>query len=139
MGSYTSAFTSSSEISKPLFDYRDYNPAPIVAYTCNEEEANDLVSCLSGYVFFSFSSLSKNIISISYSLPHRAIGFDMEWRVVLRRGQPPQEQRTALIQLGDARMIVLVQLSSMESKYRVYDLVTLLILNAFSFRVPSKG
>ena len=43
MGSYTSAFTSPSEISKPLFDYRDYNPAPIVAYTCNEEEANEAI------------------------------------------------------------------------------------------------
>ena len=43
------------------------------------------------------------------------LGFDLEWSVNLRRGKRPMERRTALVQLSDARMILLVQVSAMKS------------------------
>ncbi|CDO76126.1 hypothetical protein BN946_scf184876.g19 [Trametes cinnabarina] len=76
----------------PPYSYKDYMPAPAVVYTPDEGEANDLVQCLKGPV----------------------LGFDLEWVVVFRRGQSRREHRTALVQLSDARMIVLVQLSAMK-------------------------
>ena len=33
-----------------VYSYKDYSPSPAVVYTCNEEEANDLVECLRGCV-----------------------------------------------------------------------------------------
>ncbi|KAK7683603.1 hypothetical protein QCA50_013441 [Cerrena zonata] len=90
-GSAQTSQTSSTNVSLPLFAYRDYVPMPTVVYTENEDEANDLVHSLKG-----------------------PVGFDMEWRVLLRRGQSPSDRRTALIQLSDSRMILLIQISSMK-------------------------
>jgi hypothetical protein len=47
------------------------------------------------------------------SCTDRPLGFDMEWRVIFRRGAG--ERKTALIQLSDERMILLMQVSSMTS------------------------
>lgn len=80
----------------PLYSYKQYPPTPAVVYTRHEEEANDLVECLKG-----------------------PLGFDLEWPVVFRRGRAPSERRTALVQICDARMIVLVQVSAMNSTYEV--------------------
>ncbi|KAL6306886.1 ribonuclease H-like domain-containing protein [Sparassis latifolia] len=74
----------------PLFSYTDYNPGPAVVYTRHEEEANDLVQTLKG-----------------------PLGFDLEWRVFMRRNMPITERRTALVQLADERMILLVHVSAM--------------------------
>lgn len=30
------------------YSYKDYSPEPAVVYTCDEDETNDLVSCLNG-------------------------------------------------------------------------------------------
>ncbi|KAI0633974.1 ribonuclease H-like domain-containing protein [Trametes polyzona] len=76
----------------PLYSYKDYSPSPAVVYTQDEEEANDLVQCLKGPV----------------------LGFDLEWVVLFRRNRSMMSHRTALVQLCDARMIVLVQVSSMK-------------------------
>jgi hypothetical protein len=43
----------------------------------------------------------------------RPIGFDMEWRVTFRG----PERRTALVQLCDERMILLIQVSAMKSEF----------------------
>lgn len=37
-----------SSSSLPVYSYKDYEDAPFVVYTKNEEEANDLVGCLHG-------------------------------------------------------------------------------------------
>jgi hypothetical protein len=47
------------------------------------------------------------------SFTDRPLGFDMEWRVIFRRGAG--ECKTALVQLSDERMILLMQVSSMTS------------------------
>ncbi|KIM92426.1 hypothetical protein PILCRDRAFT_810481 [Piloderma croceum F 1598] len=72
----------------PPYSYKDYSPMPTTVYTQHEEEANDLVETLKG-----------------------PLGFDMEWRVIFRRGAG--ERKTALIQLSDERTILLMQVSSM--------------------------
>ncbi len=76
----------------PLYSYKQYPPIPAVVYTRHEEEANDLVGCLKG-----------------------PLGFDLEWPVSFRRGKAPQEWPTALVQICDSRMIVLIQVSAMSS------------------------
>jgi len=50
----------------------------------------------------------------------------MEWRVMFRRGVG--ERRTALVQLSDERLIVLVQVSSMTSAPFYFILATLPLL-----------
>jgi hypothetical protein len=45
---------------------------------------------------------------------YRPLGFDMEWRAVFRSNAP--ERRTALIQICDKHIILLVHISSMKSK-----------------------
>lgn len=39
----------------------------------------------------------------------------MEWRIFIQRGAPVIERRTAVVQLSDARMILVVQVSQMKS------------------------
>jgi hypothetical protein len=46
----------------------------------------------------------------------RALGLDMEWRAFFGRGQQHHERRTAVVQLCDERMILLIQISAMNSK-----------------------
>ncbi|KAI0689752.1 ribonuclease H-like domain-containing protein [Cerioporus squamosus] len=74
----------------PLYSYKQFPPTPAVVYTRHEEEANELVQCLKG-----------------------PLGFDLEWPVTFRRGQAPKEWRTALVQICDSRMIILIQVSAM--------------------------
>ncbi|KAI1790059.1 ribonuclease H-like protein [Ganoderma leucocontextum] len=80
-----------SKSNLPLYSYKQYRPTPAVVYTQHEEEANDLVQSMKG-----------------------PLGFDLEWVVTFRRGRAPMERRTALVQLCDARMILLVQVSAMK-------------------------
>ncbi|PSR72151.1 hypothetical protein PHLCEN_2v11999 [Hermanssonia centrifuga] len=106
--------------SMPFFSYKECTPAPAVVYTRHEEEANDLVQCLDG-----------------------PLGFDMEWRVFFRRIGPSMkvlERKTALIQLCDAKMIVLIQISAMKNDgmklYRDFGILprNLVELGAFAHR-----
>ncbi|EIW53709.1 ribonuclease H-like protein [Trametes versicolor FP-101664 SS1] len=76
----------------PQYSYKDYSPVPAVVYTPDEEEANDLVQCLKGPV----------------------MGFDLEWVVLFRKGRSAMSHRTALVQICDARMILLVHVSAMK-------------------------
>ncbi|KAM5539759.1 hypothetical protein V8D89_006572 [Ganoderma adspersum] len=80
-----------SKSNLPLYSYKQYRPTPAVVYTQHEEEANDLVQGMKG-----------------------PLGFDLEWVVTFRRGKAPMERRTALVQLCDAQMILLVQVSAMK-------------------------
>ncbi|KAI0324115.1 ribonuclease H-like protein [Cubamyces sp. BRFM 1775] len=82
----------SATIPLPPYSYKNYTPTPAVVYTPDEEEANDLVQCLRGPV----------------------LGFDLEWVVLFRRGKTPTNHRTALVQLCDSRMILLVHVSAMK-------------------------
>ena len=83
-----------SKSNLPLYSYKQYRPTPAVVYTQHEEEANDLVQGMKG-----------------------PLGFDLEWVVTFRQGKAPMERRTALVQLCDARMILLVQVSAMKSTF----------------------
>lgn len=89
--------TTASTTPLPLYSYKQYRPVPAVVYTQHEEEANDLVQSLKG-----------------------PIGFDLEWVVTFRRGRAPAERRTALVQLCDANMILLVQVSAMNSALYIH-------------------
>ncbi|KAF9781270.1 ribonuclease H-like domain-containing protein [Thelephora terrestris] len=73
----------------PVYSYKDHEDPAIVVYTKNEEEANDLIGCL-----------------------HGPSGFDMEWRFYWLNGRTVSRP-TALVQIGDDRIILLVQLSAM--------------------------
>ena len=83
-----------SKSNLPSYSYKQYRPTPAVVYTQHEEEANDLVQGMKG-----------------------PLGFDLEWVVTFRRGKAPMERRTALVQLCDARMVLLVQVSAMKSTF----------------------
>ncbi|KAI0922992.1 hypothetical protein AcW1_002508 [Taiwanofungus camphoratus] len=80
-----------ARIQLPLYSYKDYPPVPTVIYTRHEEEANELVQTLRG-----------------------PLGFDLEWRIFIQQKRSPIERRTALVQLSDERMILLVQVSAMK-------------------------
>ncbi|KZT01330.1 ribonuclease H-like protein [Laetiporus sulphureus 93-53] len=71
-----------------FYSYKDYEPEPTIAYTYNEDEANDLVQMLKG-----------------------PLGFDMEWKV---RFNPFRSFPTALLQLCDEQIIMLIHLSQMD-------------------------
>lgn len=102
-----STATAEKETGEP-FSYKDCNPEPAIVYTCHEEEANDLVQNLRGYVFF---IRRKSTLILVY----RPIGFDMEWRVMFHRNLPTGARRTAVVQLCDKLMILIVQVSAMKS------------------------
>lgn len=106
-GTEASSATAEKETGEP-FSYKDCQPEPAVVYTCHEEEANDLVQNLRGYVFF--VRRKPALISVC-----RPIGFDMEWRVVFHRSIPTGVRRTAVVQLCDKLMILIVQVSAMKS------------------------
>ena len=90
------------------FSYKDCKPEPAVVYTCHEEEANDLVQNLRGCVVFVRHQPSLILVC-------RPIGFDMEWRVMFHRNIPTGARRTAVVQLCDKLMILIVQVSAMKS------------------------
>lgn len=102
-----------------MFSYKTYHighpyykKPPTMAYTADAQEANELLSMVKG----------------------NAIAFDMEWpftkgrkRVVLPGGKVEmqgwaKQGKTALIQVGDANLIVLVHLSMMKGKPIIRDL-----------------
>lgn len=122
------------------FDLKDneWGKSPMVVYSRCKEEVDDLVGCLKGSV----SSPAARVPSrdpahaFATSRPHRPLSFDMvsrsalrsslldlpdlphfsfgtlsqEWPISRRKGK---ENKTALIQIGDKRMILLVQISAM--------------------------
>ncbi|KDQ54182.1 hypothetical protein JAAARDRAFT_38785 [Jaapia argillacea MUCL 33604] len=77
----------------PVYSYKDYPPAPgpMLVYTRHEEEANDFVQMLKG-----------------------PLGFDMEWRVIWCRGRSSIERRTAVVQVCDERLVLMIQISAMK-------------------------
>ncbi|OCH87160.1 ribonuclease H-like protein [Obba rivulosa] len=78
------------EVDPAKYSYKDFKPRPTIVYTRHEQEANDLVETLKG-----------------------PLGFDMEWPVILRRGRSPEYRKTALVQVCDERIILLVHISQM--------------------------
>lgn len=83
------------DLSLPLFNYKTYPRPPVVVYTRSMSEAEDLVACLKGPI----------------------LGFDLEWPTSYNRVWDPSTRRydfqqypTALVQLCDERMIVLIHL-----------------------------
>lgn len=58
-----------------------------------------------------------SIAAESIDAPSRPLGFDMEWRFYWSKGRTVS-RRTALVQIGDERTIILVQLSAMTRKLK---------------------
>ncbi|KAG5653721.1 hypothetical protein H0H81_011128 [Sphagnurus paluster] len=81
----------------PLYTYKDYtDPKPCLVHTTDEEEANDFVA----------------------GLKAGPVAFDMEWRVFFARGAKVSERRTAVVQVADARgMMLVVQVHGMNRMY----------------------
>ncbi|VDB87065.1 unnamed protein product [Peniophora sp. CBMAI 1063] len=78
--------TSKPEISNsPLYTYTEYTPRPVVLYLRTEEEVDEALEGLDG-----------------------PLGFDLEWKVSRGRERP-----AALVQLSDASMILLIQVTAM--------------------------
>lgn len=75
---------------QPLYLYKDYTPEPIRVYTRSVSEVNDHLPFLRG-----------------------PLGFDMEWKVILRR--PQTVRPTAIVQICDERYIWIVQVSAMRN------------------------
>jgi hypothetical protein len=80
----------------PVYSYRGYPSAPTVVYTRDADEADELAGALSG-----------------------ALGFDMEWCVSWAGrgggyGGGAVGKRTAVVQMSDRAMVLVVQVSAME-------------------------
>lgn len=85
----------------PFFTYTSLKPKPTLVYTCCPDEADDLLMLLKGDV----------------------VGFDMEWPVAYRAqkgvaGARKLEDKTALVQVCDDKMVLLLHLSKMRSEFR---------------------
>lgn len=76
-------------VGNPLF-----KKPPTLAYTTDPAEANKLLSMIKG----------------------EAIAFDMEWPFSFKRGNGGGSGKTALVQVGDEKLIVLVHLSMMKGE-----------------------
>ncbi|KAI0061181.1 ribonuclease H-like protein [Artomyces pyxidatus] len=85
------ADNSRPESKMPLYTYAEYIPKPTVVYIKTEDEANEMVQALNG-----------------------AVGFDLEWPVSFRRNGAV-DHKTALVQLCDADLILLIQVSAMKN------------------------
>ncbi|KAF8140017.1 ribonuclease H-like domain-containing protein [Boletus edulis] len=79
----------SSNIALPKYSWRHRSITPALFYFTNHHEAN--------------AHLAR--------LPHGPIGFDLEWRPNIRKGQP--ENRVALVQLATADTVILVHVHLM--------------------------
>ena len=63
-----------------------------------------------------------SIAAESIDAASRPLGFDMEWRFYWSKGRTVS-RRTALVQIGDERTIILVQLSAMTRKLNALCLI----------------
>ncbi|GLB40022.1 putative 3'-5' exonuclease [Lyophyllum shimeji] len=72
----------------PAYSYKHYtDPKPYLVYTTDVSETDDLVA----------------------GLKPGPVALDIEWRVFfVRRGAPPKERRTAVVQVADTRGLMLV-------------------------------
>ncbi|OXB38777.1 hypothetical protein J007_01444 [Cryptococcus neoformans] len=106
---YVFKFPDNPDPSLPLFDYRTYLRPPMVVYTRSMSEAEDLVACLKGPI----------------------LGFDLEWPTSYNKIWDAstgkygfQQYPTALVQLCDEKMIVLIHLQDkMDLPAKVAELV----------------
>ncbi|KAL5492760.1 hypothetical protein ACEPAI_4207 [Sanghuangporus weigelae] len=72
------------------YSYKNHDPSPSCVYVRTEEEADKLVEGLTG-----------------------AVGFDIEWKVIFRRGV--NMRPAATVQLSDQRTILVIQISAMKA------------------------
>lgn len=105
--------------SAPFFDYRQHTPsAPHVAYTTSLSEADDLLSCLKGPVLgmdleWPVSGIQKLVDPRTGTVRRKAVGGtwdDEKKKYIWGQG------RTALIQVCDERLIVLIHLKEGQSE-----------------------
>ena len=90
----------------PFFTYKSLRPKPTLVYTCCPDETDDLLMLLQGDV----------------------VGFDMEWPVSYRAqkgvsGARKLTDKTALVQVCDDKLVLLLHLSKMRSACRFMDKV----------------
>ncbi|KAI0299388.1 ribonuclease H-like domain-containing protein [Multifurca ochricompacta] len=94
----------------PLYNYADNIPRPKAIYIKDEEHANEMVASLNG-----------------------AVGLDLEWPFSSNRVGGVKEGKVALVQLCDADIILLIQVSKMQRfPQKVKELIE-------SSRVPKTG
>ncbi|KAI0252825.1 hypothetical protein BJV78DRAFT_1153462 [Lactifluus subvellereus] len=89
------------KLAYPLYNYADNIPTPKVIYIKKEEQANEMVASLNGQV------LPSELVFI-------AIGLDLEWPFNPERIGGGKEGKVALVQLCDADIILLIQVSKMK-------------------------
>lgn len=65
------------------------------------------------------STIFKRVNTCVYSL-YSPVGFDMEWRVQFRQGYgtgwSKRESPTAVVQLCDTKMVIVIQISAMKGE-----------------------
>jgi hypothetical protein len=89
----------------PFFSYKSLKPPPTIVYTCCPDETDDLLPLLKGDV----------------------VGFDMEWPVNYRRYKGSTKatklnDKTALIQICDDKIVLLLHLSKMRCESMSFGL-----------------
>ncbi|KAF8587132.1 ribonuclease H-like protein [Ramaria rubella] len=80
---------SNLDLNLPLYSYKSHSPPPVRLYIRNPMQADVEVSKLTG-----------------------PLGFDLEWRVIFRKGAT--QCKTAVLQLSDEHTILIIQLSAMK-------------------------
>ena len=65
-----------------------------------------------------------NILNMAPFVWNSPLGFDMEWAITWRKGGC-SDRRTAVVQLCDKRMILVIQLSEMSSMFLDFPLMSL--------------
>jgi hypothetical protein len=94
----------------PFYNYADNIPKPKVIYIRNEEVANEMVASLNGYV-------GNSKASSDAPTSRSTVGLDLEWPFTLERvGGAKEEGKVALVQLCDVDIILLIQVSKMDSE-----------------------
>ena len=105
------ASSSAAERDKPRgrpYSYKDYKLKPNVVYARCEADADRVVETLKGYV-------CPSAVEALHDRSDRPLGFDMEWKAIMRKGSPRIEHRTAVIQMCDSETILIAQVSAMKS------------------------
>lgn len=75
--------------SLPIYSFSEYSPIPTLKYIRSESEANRLLENVSG-----------------------PLGFDLEWKVLMRKNIP--QRPVAVVQVASAKAIHIIQVSAMK-------------------------
>lgn len=113
----------------PIYSYKDLNPAPTRVYVRHEEEANELIGSLSGYVGSPNAVYLRPIYFATDDENNSAVGFDLEWRVFFCKGATARP--VATVQLSDRRTILVIQVSAMKGSCHPFSYLVLFLMPSF--------